>query len=159
VVTNLFWAVTSPPALLSIIPSVARSLVPAVGLTGGTGSLLHLEYADSLTPALWLSLSNLTLTGEPQFCVDLCQPQPAQRFYRAWQTDGPPPVLDMSLATEIPLSGAMGSSVRVDYINAIGPTNAWVTLDTVLLSNSPQPCFDLTAFGQPPRLYRLTAVP
>jgi len=49
--------------------------------------------------------------------------------------------------------------VRIDYINAIGPTNAWVTLDTVALTTWPQLYFDVTAFRQPTRLYRLVALP
>jgi uncharacterized repeat protein (TIGR03803 family) len=161
VLTNLGLAVTSAPALLSVIPPVERRLVPAVGLTGGAGSFLHLEYVDSLGAAVpqWLSLTNATLSSGPQFCFDLSQPLPAQRFFRAWQTNGPRPALDMSFATEIPLTGAIGSSVRVDYINAIGPTNAWVTLDTVLLTNTTQLYFDVTAFRQPTRLYRLVASP
>jgi len=160
VVTNLVGAVTSAPALLSVIPAVHRRIVPAVHLPGSTGSLLHLEYADNLAAAPpWSSFTNVTLGNGPEFCFDLSQPLPAQRFYRTWQTNGPQPALDASMATEIPLAGAIGSSVRVDYINAIGPTDAWVTLATVALTNTPQLYFDVTAFRQPTRLYRLVAVP
>ena len=49
--------------------------------------------------------------------------------------------------------------MRVDCINAIGPTDAWVTLDTVLLTNATQLYYDVTAFRQPARLYRLVPVP
>jgi len=45
------------------------------------------------------------------------------------------------------------------YINQFGPTNAWVTLATVTLTNATQPYFDLTTWRQPARLYRLVAVP
>ena len=161
VVTNLGGAVTSAPALLSVIPPVDRKVVPAVGLPGGTGNVLHLEYADSVVAAVpqWLSLTNATLSAGPQFWFELSQPLPAQRFYRAWQANGPQATLDLSLASEIPLTGTVGSSVRVDYINAIGPTNAWVTLDTVVLTNTTQLYFDVTAFRQAPRLYRLIASP
>ena len=48
VVSNPVGAVTSAPAWLSVIPPVERSIVPAVQLPGGNGSLLHLEHADSL---------------------------------------------------------------------------------------------------------------
>jgi hypothetical protein len=161
IVTNLGGAVTSAPALLSVIPPVDRRVGPAVHLPGGTGNLLHLEYAESLVAAVpqWLSLTNVTLSAGPQFCFQLSQPLPAQRFYRAWQTNGPQPTLDMSLATEIPLTGAVGSSMRVDYINAIGPTNAWVTLDTLVLTNTTQLYFDTSSWGQPARLYRLVPSP
>ncbi len=161
VVTNLYGAVTSGPALLSVIPPVEKRIVPTVGLPSGAGSLLHLEYADSLAAAapLWFSLTNATLGGGPQLCFDLYQPLPAQRFYRAWQTNGPGLALGMSLATEIPLAGVVGSSVRIDYINQFGPTDAWVTLDTVTLTNTTQLYFDVTMFRQPTRLYRLVPVP
>jgi hypothetical protein len=106
---------TGGPALLSVIPPVERTIVPAIGLPGGSGSLLHVEYADSLaaTPQ-WSAFTNVTLTIAPQWCLDLSQPLPPQRFYRAWQTNGPQPALNMSLATEIPLAGAVGSSVQID---------------------------------------------
>ena len=161
VVTNLVGAVTSAPALLSVIPPVERTIVPAVQLPGGIGSVLHLEYAESVAAAVpqWLSLTNATLSAGPQFWFELAQPLPAQRFYRAWQANGPPTPLAMSLATEIPLAGAIGISVRVDYINTIGPTNAWVTLDTVMLTNTSQLYFDTTSWGQPERLYRLVPSP
>ena len=49
--------------------------------------------------------------------------------------------------------------MRIDCLNAICPTDAWVTLATVTLTNSPQLYFDLTAFRQAPRLYRLVPLP
>ncbi len=159
VVRNWVGAVTSDPALLSVIPPVNRRVVPAVHLPGGTGSVPHLEYADSLVAPQWFSLTNVALNAAPPLCFDLSQPLPAQRFYRSWQTSAPQPALDMRLATEIPLTGAIGSSVQIDYINEFGPTNAWVMLDTVTLTNTTQLYFDVTAFRQAPRLYRLVGSP
>jgi hypothetical protein len=162
VATDIYGAVTSAPALLSVIPPVDRRIVPALNLTADAGSFLQLDYVNAFGPgAQWLSLSNVTIESTPQLYFDLSEPLPAQRFYRAWQTNVPSarPVLDMRLATEIPLTGAIGSSVQVDYINQFGPTDAWVTLATVTLTNSPQPYFDVTMFRQPTRLYRLVALP
>jgi hypothetical protein len=66
------------------------------------------------------------------------------------------PALSMlGMATAITLTGDIGHSVRVDYINRFGPTDAWVTLDTVTLTNTTQLYFDVSAPGQPQRLYRL----
>jgi hypothetical protein len=48
-----------------------------------------------------------------------------------------------------------GRGLRLDCINQFGPTDAWVTLDTVMLTNTSQLYFDVSAPGQPPRLYRL----
>jgi hypothetical protein len=100
VVTNAWMAVTSDPALLSIIPAVTRRTVPAVGLSSGTGSLPPLEYVDQLpaAPSRWSSLTNVALSGAAPLCFDISQPLPAQRFYRALQTTGPPSVLAMSTA-------------------------------------------------------------
>jgi len=49
--------------------------------------------------------------------------------------------------------------LRLDYINAIGPTDAWVKLGTVTLTNTSQLYFDVSAIGQPTRLYRIVPVP
>jgi hypothetical protein len=57
------------------------------------------------------------------------------------------------------LGGVIGSSVRVDAINAIGPTDAWFTLDTVTLTKLSPLYFDVTAPAQPRRLYRRVPVP
>jgi hypothetical protein len=162
VISNLNGAVTSAPARLAVIAPVPRSTVAALSLTAEIGNDLHLEYRDAFGPGnAWLPLSDFAVTSAPQLHLDLPGPLAAQRFYRAWQTNAAaaPPQLDLGLATEIPLTGALGSSVRIDCINAIGPTDAWVTLATVTLTNSPQSYFDLTAFHQAPRLYRLVLFP
>jgi len=157
VVTDPVGSVTSVPVLLSVIPPVVRTVIPAVHLLGGAGSLLDLECADSLaaTAPSWSSFTNVTQGSGPHFCFDLSQPLPAQQFYRTRQTNGAQPALDLSLATEIPLAGGIGSSVRIDYINQFGPTNAWVTLDTVTLTNTSQLYFDVSRPGNSQRLYRV----
>ena len=161
VVTNVYGAVTSAPAMLSVIPPVERRIVPALNLTAEVGSFLQLDYVNSLAPgAQWLSLTKVMIESTPQLYFDVSEPLPVQRFYRAWQTmPSAGLVLDMMLATEIPLTGAIGSSLQIDYINEFGPTNAWVTLDTVTLTNTTQLYFDVTMFRQPARLYRLVPVP
>jgi hypothetical protein len=96
-----------------------------------------------------------------QYCFDLTLPLPPQRFYRAWQTGAPSviPSLDLHLVPAITLTGSIGHSVRLDYINQFGPTDAWVTLATVPLTNTSQLYFDISAPGQPARLWRFVPVP
>jgi len=163
VVSNAYGSATSAPALLSVVPVVPRRTVPALNLAGDVGSSLHVEYADALAPSpTWQALGVITLTNLPQLCLDLSVPMPPHRFYRAWQANRPslPPAVYLGgMATEITLTGAIGDKVRVDYINQIGPTDAWVTLDTITLTNPAQCCYDLTMWQQPPRLYRLVPVP
>lgn len=162
VITNAGGSVTTAPVSLSVIAAVERRPVPALYLVGETGSLLNVEYVNSLGPAPnWLALDTVSLISTSQFCFDLSAPIPPQRFYRAWQTGTPGviPYLDLNMVPAITLAGNPGNSVRVDGINAIGPTDAWFTLDTVALTNATQLYFDVSAPGQPQRLYRLVDVP
>jgi hypothetical protein len=70
-----------------------------------------------------------------------------------------PSVLDLHLVPVITLTGSIGRSVRLDYINRFGPIDAWGTLETVTLTNTSQLYFDTSARGQPQRLYRLVPSP
>jgi hypothetical protein len=162
VVTNVAGAVTSAPAMLSVIPPVERKMVPALALLGQPGSLLNLDDADDLGPSpAWVTFDSVTLTNSAQWYFDLSTPLPPQRFYRAWQTGGPSviPTLSLFMVPAITMTGPVGSLVRVDYINQVGPTDAWEALNTVTLSNPPQLYFDVSAPGQPQRLYRLVQIP
>jgi hypothetical protein len=162
VVTNMFGAVTSAPAMLNVIAPVARRLVPGVKLIAPVGTFWGLDYRDDLGPtANWDTMATMSLTNASQFYFDLSAPLPPQRFYRAWQSGTPSvmPSLDLHLVPAITLTGTIGHSVRLDYINQFGPTDAWVTLDTVTLTNTSQLYFDVSAPGQPQRLYRLVQVP
>jgi hypothetical protein len=162
VVTNVAGAVTSAPVLVSVIAAVERRPVPGVKLIGEAGSLLSVDYADSLSPAPnWSMLGSVGLTTTSQYYFDLTLPFPPQRFYRSWQTGTPGmrPSLDLHLVPVITLTGSIGGSVRVDYINQFGPIDAWFTLDIVTLTNTSQLYFDTSAWRQPPRLYRLVQVP
>jgi hypothetical protein len=162
VVTNLFGAVTSAPAMLNVITAVERRPAAGVQLIGAAGSLLNVEYANSLsaTPN-WLPLDTVTLVSTSQYCFDVSEPLPPQRFYRAWKTGTPGvrPSLDLQLVPAITLTGNLGDSVRLDYIKQFGPIDAWVTLATVTLTNTSQLYFDVSALGQPQRLYRIVPLP
>ena len=162
VVTNVFGSVTSAPVTLNVIPPVVRRLVPGVKLTGDPASLLNVDYASSLSPApTWTTLGAISLTSTSQYYFDLALPLPLQRFYRAWRTGTPGmrPSLDLHHVPAITLTGNLGGSVRLDYINQFGPIDAWVTLDAVTLTNTSQLYFDISAPGQPQRLYRLVPLP
>jgi uncharacterized repeat protein (TIGR03803 family) len=161
-VTNAYGAVTSVPAMLNVIAPVNCRSVPGIKATGEAVSPWNVDYANSLSPAPnWTTIGSVSLTGTPQYCFDLALPLPSQRFYRAWQTGtvGVSPSLDLHLVPAITLTGTIGGSVRLDYINQFGPTDAWVTLATVPLTNTSQLYFDISAPGQPPRLYRLVPSP
>jgi alpha-tubulin suppressor-like RCC1 family protein len=162
VVTSITGSLTSAPAMLSVIPAVPRRTVPALSLMGQPGSTLNLDSTASIGPTpSWAPLDGVSLTSTSQWYFDLSAPLPPQRFYRTWQPgpSGVAPALDIHMVPALTLTGTVGSAVRVDCINQFGPTDAWVMLDTVTLTNSPQLYFDVSAVGQPPRLWRLMPVP
>ena len=162
VLANSFGTVTSAPAMLSVIPPVPRRIVPALSLSGQPGSTLNLDNAALLAPSPnWASFDNVALTNTSQWYFDLSDPLPLQRFYRAWQP-GPSnvaPFLDLHMVPALSLTGAVGSSWRIDCINRFGPTDAWTNLATVTLTNTSQLYFDTSSIGQPPRLWRIVPVP
>jgi len=162
VVSNIFGAVTSAPVMLNVIPAVERRAVPGVRVMGDAGSSMNVQHTESLSPAPnWLPLDTVNVTNPPQYYFDLTTPLPSQRFYRAWQMGTPSvvPSLNLSFIPSITLTGSIGNSLRLDCINQFGPTDAWVTLDTVTLTNTSQLYFDTSAVGQPTRLYRIAPVP
>ncbi|MCX6925386.1 MAG: immunoglobulin domain-containing protein, partial [Verrucomicrobia bacterium] len=119
-VTNIAGAVTSPPAMLSVIPPVERRIVPGLSLLGQPGSLLSLDEADTLNPSPnWVTFDSVTLTNTSQWYFDLATPLPPQRFYRSSQSGSPSviPTLILKMVPALTLTGSAGSSVRVDYIN------------------------------------------
>jgi hypothetical protein len=149
--------------MLNVIPAVERMPVPAVNVMGVAGSLLHVDYANTLSPGPnWSALGYVKLTGTSQFYFDLTVPLPPQRLYRAWQMGTPSVAPSLSLPGMVPaitLTGNIGGQLRLDCINQFGPTDAWVTLDTVTLTDTSQLYFDVSVIGQPPRLYRIVPVP
>jgi hypothetical protein len=162
VVTNVAGAVTSSPAMLNVIAPVGRKSVPAINLMGQVGDSLGLDCADSYGPSLnWETITTMTLTNTSQIYVDLSAPCPSPRFYRVWRSGGAGdlPTLQLYMIPEITLTGDVGSTLRLDYINTYGPTNAWETLTTVTLTNTTQFYCDVSVIGQPQRLYRIVPVP
>ncbi len=161
-VWNNFGTVTSAPVMLNVIPPVPRRSVPGVNVMGQSGSLLNVDYANTLWPApAWNTFGSVSLTSTSQFCFDLTTPLPAQRFYRAWQnnTTTVVPALNLNFVSAITLTGNIGDRLRLDGIAQIGPTDAWVNLATVTLTNTTQLYFDVSAIGQPQRLYRIVPAP
>jgi hypothetical protein len=163
VISNALGAVTSAPVMLNVISAVERRPVPGVKVTGEAGSLLNVDYADSLSPApTWTTLGSVSPTSSSQYWFDLTLPLPPQRFYRAWQTGTPGVAPSLSLLGVVPaitLTGNIGGSVRLDYINQFAPIDAWVTLATVTLTNTSQLYFDTSSIGQPARLWRIVPAP
>jgi hypothetical protein len=162
VVSNANGGVASAAAVLNVITPVPRRLVPAVSLTAQPGTTLGLDCSDAIGGgAHWTTLATMTATNSPQSYYDISDPLPPRRFYRVWKTGTPggTPAMALNFVNGITLTGTVGSNLRLDCINAIGPTNAWVTIETVTLTNTSQLYLDSSILGQSGRLYRIMPVP
>jgi uncharacterized repeat protein (TIGR03803 family) len=161
-VSDPIGAVTSPPAMLGVITPVPRTRGATLILQGPAGSVLNLDYRETAGPNdNWTALDSVLLTNPPAMYCDPSVPLLKQRFYRAWHTNtlGSPPALKLSLVPALLLVGAPGDSLRLEYINPVGPVDAWVPLAVVPLANALQFYFDTSALGQPERLYRISPMP
>jgi uncharacterized delta-60 repeat protein len=160
VLMNTLPPLTSAPAMLNVITPVERRVVPRIQLAAQPGTEWRIETTEVLSWT-WSGIETLSLVTATGHVFDLTAPIPSQRFYRARQSSGTvaEAVLGIQLIPEIMLRGSPGSRLMVDYINAVGPTDAWATLDTVTLTNTAQIYLDTSAPGQARRLYRVTPVP
>ncbi len=59
----------------------------------------------------------------------------------------------------VKLTGAVGSTWQIEYVNELGAASNWPVLATVTLTNSPQIYYDTSARGHPHRFYRLVPLP
>jgi len=162
VVSNCFGSVTSPPAILQVIPRVEHRLAPIITLRGEPGSPLRLEGSEGFTSdSSWSFLKMLTPAADTAEFIDLDFPLAGSRYYRAWQ--GAPSrlisTLSLGMIPALTLRGSLNDRVRIDCIEEIGPTDAWTTLTTLTLTNASQLFLDRTALGRRPRLYRIELVP
>jgi autotransporter-associated beta strand protein len=110
-------------------------------LAGGTNSTLWLT---SLTPS---QSGNYSIIASNFAGVVLSEPVSLEVT----------PLLGIIMP--INLSGALGSSWRIDYVNDLGPTNNWTTLATVTLTNITQVYSDSSALTQSHRFYRVVPLP
>ncbi len=158
-VTNPWGSVMSATATLTVTPGLPADVrsVPGLAISGDQGTSLGVANSDTIgSSASWSTLQNLVLTTNRNWWFDLSGSS-TQRFYRTLHSSatGSDPILELHMVPAITLTGAIGSHIQIDYVNQFGPTNAWVSLTTVLLTNSPQLYFDTSAINQPPRIYSL----
>jgi hypothetical protein len=102
-----------------------------------------------------LSLASLTLFQSGQYSLIASNLAGAVFSQPATLTVAP----IRGIVMPITLSGDIGSSWRIDYVNDLGSTNNWVTLAMVTLTNTSQIYSDTTALGQAHRFYRVVQLP
>ena len=79
-VTNSGGSVLSTEATLAI---VGINFYPVVTITGKIGDSYRVDYATSVAPTTWITLSTNLLTTSPQLVLDASSPGDNSRFYRA----------------------------------------------------------------------------
>ncbi len=105
----------------------------------------------------WLALNNVQPSQAGTYTVVVSIPGESETSQPVNLTVAP--FLNVNMAPVITLSGGVGWTYRIEYMNSVGPTNAWAELATVTLTNSTQFYCDLSAIGQPKRIYRLLQGP
>lgn len=156
VASNAAGAVTSAPAMLSIIPPVPKRLVPGLLLRAEPGKLVQIEYASEVeAQPNWGLLAQATMQDDTDWYFDLSAAAEGARYYRVSQEANSAPSVALHFVTAVTLNGAVADRIRLDYINRVGPVDAWVPLATVTLTNPPQLYFDTSAVGASARLYRV----
>jgi hypothetical protein len=105
----------------------------------------------------WLVLNNVQTSQSGMYSVVVSNPEGSATSRSV--SLSVIPAIDINLVPAITLKGSVGWTYRIEYLNAVGPTNAWATLATVTLTNSPEFYFDASAIGQPARVYRLVQLP
>jgi len=142
--------------------------------TAATGSTAHFSVRAVGFPPMsyqWYFGTNI-ITGATSALLTLTYVRPDQSgeytvvvTNPAGSTTSPPATLSVLLTLEvnmvpaITLNGGLGLTYRLEFIDAVGPTNAWEALATLLITNPPQLYFDISAIGQPRRFYRLVELP
>ena len=104
----------------------------------------------------------MSLSNTSQFYFDITTPLPPQRFYRAWQSGTPSVVPSLQLPYFVPaitLTGSIGDSVRLDYINAIGPDRRLGDAGHDDADQHVAALLRMSAPWSPGRLYRIVPVP
>lgn len=65
------------------------------------------------------------------------------------------PSLNIYMVPGISINATVGTTNELQYEDVFGPTNAWLNLTNVVITNNPQWYFDTSAIGQPQRFYQL----
>lgn len=158
-VTNALGATTSDPAALNVVSPVVRQRLPGVVLQGQVGNTVEVQSLEALGNGAWQFLSTLSVTSSPQVYVDF-SPTAGQRFYRTKQSSGASGLsLELDMVPNLTLTGPLNHLLAVEGINAVGPTDAWFTIEVVNFTNTGQTYPDVSSIHQPPRVWRIVPWP
>jgi LmbE family N-acetylglucosaminyl deacetylase len=147
--------ITAPPQSQTVLVGSNATFVVTVA-----GPALSYQWFFNGTNALagainsTLSLTNLTLSQSGSYSVVASNYVGAVFSPAATLTVAP----IQGIVMPITLSGTIGSSWRIDYVNDLGTSN-WATLTMVTLTNPSQVYLDTSALSQPQRFYRVVPLP
>jgi len=82
-VSNAAGDTVSVPAMLSVLPGLTVTMVPAISLAGTVGLSYRIEYVNAVGPVGdWKELATVTVTNTGQFYFDVSAIGQPLRFYR-----------------------------------------------------------------------------
>jgi hypothetical protein len=80
-----------------------------------------------------------------------------QAIYSAGSEGKCRPVV-LKMYAGLTIDGSVGSTQRVDYVEALSDLNQWLTLTNLVLPNRHYQFFDIDSAGRPKRFYRIVEV-
>src|ERR1043166_1170111 len=130
--------------------SLTQAYYPGLTISGTAGNSYDIQYVNTLSNVNdWVTLTNLTLPTSPFLFIDTTAPGLPKRFYR--DTNG---LFTVRTYAGLTIAGNVGSTNLIQYVEALGNTNNWTTLTTVVLPSNPYLFFDTISPAGASRRYR-----
>jgi len=130
--------------------TVVQQNYPGLVITGTVGNSYPIEYVTTLSNVNnWITLTNLVLPSSPYLLIDTSAGNAPRRFYRE---------TNVTITAEnylgLTITGTVGSTNMIQYVEANGDTNNWTTLTNIVLPSSPYLLMDTISPRTARRLYR-----
>jgi formylglycine-generating enzyme required for sulfatase activity len=130
--------------------TVIQHNYPGLLILGTVGQSYPIQYVNTF-PDLnnWTTLTNLVLPSSPYLLFDTTAPDVAQRYYRKTNL-----TFTAGNYVGLTISGTVGSTNMIQYVEVRGDTNNWTTLTNIVLPQTPYIFFDTISPTAALRRYR-----
>ncbi len=114
--------------------TVVQRNYPGLTITGTTDQSYPIQYVETMANSNnWLTLTNLTLPASPYLFIDTSAPDVSQRYYRESNV-----TFTAENYVGLTISGNVGSTNMIQFVDLGGDTNNWSTLTSIVLASNPQ---------------------
>jgi formylglycine-generating enzyme required for sulfatase activity len=142
-------------ALISGTAVQAQSTVvqhgyPGLLISGTVGGNYPIQYVNTLSASnAWTTITNIVLPASPFLFIDASAPDVPTRFYRETNV-----TFTARNYVGLTITGRVGSTNMIQYVELRGDTNNWTTLTNIVLAQSPSLFFDKISAASALRRYR-----